>query len=59
MTGLRVGFMGYNARSDAVKYFLQVLEESMEYIRKNKIRETSVHEKFVLLGVLEKKSSQS
>lgn len=36
---LRVGFLGYNAQIHAVKYFLEVLKDSIDYIRKNKLQD--------------------
>lgn len=46
--GIRIGFLGQNAQIYTVKYFLEVLEDSFEYIRKNNLRDpTAALKKFV------------
>lgn len=32
---IRVGFMGYNARSEVVHYFLRIFKETIAFLRSN------------------------
>lgn len=49
----RIGFLGYNAQTRAVHYFMRVLEESLDYVRKNNLNDVeAAMEKFARIDVV-------
>lgn len=55
----RVGFLGHNAAVHKVEYFLEILEESLNYIRKNELFDpSSALEKYSILDSLKPQNDE-